>query len=128
MKDEHDNQTGELLPFPAPGGGGGQRSGHTAAAGTGKLSARELRMMKLEIDRGYRVREGLETYLPVAMVAKEWQVTPRRVRALLFEGRLKGRQLENGYWEVAYPYTITEGTRGPLMCRSRPKNPELRLV
>lgn len=124
MKDEHDNRTVDLLPAATAGG----RGTSTAGGASGSPTAREMKFAKLEMDRGYRAREGLTTYLPVSLVAKEWRVTPRRVRVLLSEGRLAGRQQENGYWEVAYPYTITEGRRGPLMSRSRPKKPELRLV
>lgn len=89
---------------------------------------REVALLKLEMDRTYRAREGLVTLLPVSMVAKEWAVSPRRVRALLLSGRLEGRQQENGYWEVCYPYTITEGRRGPQMKRRAPKKVELRAV
>jgi hypothetical protein len=92
------------------------------------LSTRELALAKLSIDRTYRAQEGLVTLLPVSMVAKEWAVSPRRVRALLLAGRLAGQQQENGYWEVCYPYTVTEGRRGPQMRRRAPKKPELKLV
>ena len=108
MKDENDKQTLELA-MPAP-------------------SAREIALGKLKMDRAYRAREGLIIYLPVSLVAKEWSVTPRRVRALLCSGRLDGRQGENGYWEVAYPYTMTEGRRGPQMRKYAPRKVELRAV
>lgn len=39
------------------------------------------------------------------------------------EGRLAGRMLPNGYWEVFYPYRYTFGTRGPTLQRYR-KLPE----
>ncbi len=99
MKDENDKQTMELLPPQDP-----------------LFVAQQ------------RARLWLDSYLPVSMVAKDWAVSPRRVRALLLAGRLAGRQLENGFWEVLYPYTITEGRRGPQMRRKAPKKPELRAV
>lgn len=48
---------------------------------------------------------------------------------MLMEGRLAGRQLENSYWEVFYPYRYVFGTRGPAIKRQRdlpdkPKKPE----
>jgi len=76
-------------------------------------------------------------YVPVSFVAKDWNVTPRRIRALLMDGRLQGRQLPNGYWEVGYPYKYVFGTRGPSLKRqqrppkrSKPtkEKPELRAV
>jgi hypothetical protein len=76
-------------------------------------------------------------FVPVAFVAKDWNVTPRRIRFLLSVGRLEGRLLENGYWEVVYPYSFTFGTRGPSLKRQQkpPKRakpstekPELRSV
>lgn len=72
----------------------------------------------------YRQREGLTSWLPVASVAQQWRITPRRVRALLCCGRLQGRQQENGYWEVLFPYTLTMGRRGPSMRKLGNKNPE----
>ena len=61
-------------------------------------------------------------FVPVSHVAKDWQVTPRRIRALLQEGRLLGRLQPNGYWEVRFPYSFTFGTRGPCLKRQqRPK-------
>ena len=52
-------------------------------------------------------------YVPVSFVAKDWKVTPRRIRALLVAGRLSGRVQENGYWEVIYPYNVTLRRCGP---------------
>ena len=72
-------------------------------------------------------------FVPVSFVAKDWNVTPRRIRALLVATRLEGRRQDNGYWEVAYPYRFIIGTRGPALKRSqapkrgRPKA-ELRAV
>lgn len=72
-------------------------------------------------------------FVPVAFVAKDWNVTPRRIRALLTAGRLAGQLQDNGYWEVRFPYLFTFGTRGPSLKRQqrpekRPKKPELRAV
>ncbi len=57
------------------------------------------------------------SFVPVSFVAKDWKVTPRRIRALLSAGRLGGKLQANGYWEVAYPYRFTFGTRGPSLKR-----------
>lgn len=65
----------------------------------------------------YRARQGMESWLPVSHVAKDWGVSTRRVRVLLDGGRLDGRKQENGYWEVKFPYSITTGTRGPASRR-----------
>jgi hypothetical protein len=75
-----------------------------------------------------------ERYLPVSHVAKDWQVTPRRIRALLAAGRLAGRLQVNGYWEVRFPYFLSIGTRGPALMHQkrvaakRTKNTELKAV
>lgn len=116
MKDEHDKSTLPLAELEAS----------TLLARDPQ--GRALSHAKLIMDRRLRAMQGLVTLLPVSMVAKEWVVSPRRVRALLLAGRLAGQQGENGYWEVCYPYTITEGRRGPQMRRKAPKKPELRLV
>jgi hypothetical protein len=58
-------------------------------------------------------------YVPVSFVARDWQVSARRIRALLAEARLEGIRRANGYWEVAYPYRFTFGQRGPALKRSR---------
>ena len=73
-----------------------------------------------------RARQLLDSFVPVSLVAKDWHVTPRRVRVLLAAGRLTGRQLDNGYWEVAYPYTMTEGRRGPALRKYAYKTQERR--
>jgi hypothetical protein len=72
-------------------------------------------------------------YVPVSFVAKDWNVTSRRIRALLSAGRLLGRVQDNGYWEVHFPYSFTFGTRGPCLKRQQKpvrqrKKPELRAV
>lgn len=60
--------------------------------------------------------------VPVSMVAREWGISARRVRAMLVEGRLEGRQLDNGYWEVHYPFRYMFGRRGPsLKCQQKQK-------
>jgi hypothetical protein len=59
------------------------------------------------------------SFVPVSFVAKDWNVTPRRIRALLSAGRLGGRLQDNGYWEVCYPYLYTFGTRGPSLKRQQ---------
>lgn len=58
-------------------------------------------------------------YVPVAFAARDWNVSPRRIRALLAESRLEGIRRENGYWEVAYPYRYQFGTRGPALKRAQ---------
>ena len=63
-------------------------------------------------------------YVPVSFVAKDWNVTARRIRALLTAGRLAGRVQDNGYWEVQFPYSFIFGTRGPSL--KRQKKPEQR--
>jgi len=50
--------------------------------------------------------------VPVSMAAKDWKVTPRRIRFLLNAGRLEGHRGPNGCWLVSYPYRFTFGARG----------------
>ena len=57
--------------------------------------------------------------VPVSFVAKDWGVSSRRIRVLLNEGRLQGRLLANGYWEVDYPYRHIIGRRGPPLKRTQ---------
>ncbi|NNM80450.1 MAG: hypothetical protein HKM01_08360 [Gallionella sp.] len=66
--------------------------------------------------------------VPVSAVARDWGISSRRVRVMLVEGRLEGRQLENGYWQVFHPYRYVFGTRGPAIKRQRelPPAPERR--
>jgi hypothetical protein len=68
------------------------------------------------------------TFVPVSFVAKDWNVTPRRIRALLAAGRLFGRLQANGYWEVRFPYSFTFGTRGPSLKRQQRPKKRPRLV
>jgi hypothetical protein len=77
--------------------------------------------------------EGIRAghYVPVSFVAKDWNVTSRRIRFLLASGRLLGRLQDNGYWEVRFPYCFTFGTRGPSLKRqNKPKRarPKLEIV
>lgn len=63
--------------------------------------------------------ERLYSFVPVHLAAKDWNVTPRRIRALLTARRLRGIRRDNGCWEVAYPYQFTFGRRGPALKRSQ---------
>jgi hypothetical protein len=106
MKDVHDKSTLEIAQVndvPA------QTSAGFAPQGHARTAARVL------MERDYRQRQGLITFLPVSMVAAEWGVSARRIRALLCAGRLEGTRHENGYWDVHYPYSMIEGRRGPMM-------------
>lgn len=97
-------------------------------------SVRELSSTSENMPKCVKKTGGLfweANYVPVSFVANDWKVTPRRIRSLLAEKRLEGRQLENGYWEVAYPYRYIMGMRGPVLKRQqapkrgRPKSAEL---
>lgn len=109
MKDEHDSRTGELLHWPPAAGA------RVSAAAPRSSEPAAMKLYVLE----QRRREGLTSYVPVSFVANDWKVSARRVRFLLSEGRLDGRRNESGYWEVAYPYRVTEGTRGPASRRHK---------
>jgi hypothetical protein len=124
MKDEHDKRTRELLPKAA-------KPFNVLKSVVDEVSCVEPapKGSKLVIAGGMYGGH----YVPVSFVAKDWNVTPRRIRALLAAGRLLGRLQENGYWEVRFPYSFTFGTRGPSLKRQhrppkRPKKPELRTV
>ena len=52
------------------------------------------------------------TSVPVALAAKDWKVTPRRIRHLLIAWRLEGRQEANGYWLVSYFPTASPSAAG----------------
>lgn len=56
-------------------------------------------------------------FVPVSMAAKDWKVSPRRIRFLLSQGRMEGRRQANGYWEVAFPYRLSFGVSGPPLRR-----------
>ena len=81
-----------------------------------------------ELKREHNMKLGLETWIPVSMAAKEFGISTRRVRALLSASRLYGRQLENGYWEVGFPFRVAMARRGPQLLVRRPKKPEQKLV
>lgn len=51
--------------------------------------------------------------LKVWQVAEMLQVSERRVRVLLAQGRLQGRKSDTGAWLCDYPLSITSGKRGP---------------
>jgi len=137
MKDEHDKITGELLPFPSQAGLAPQ--GHACLTTQGRKAKRlpNQSMYTPPPDAkpavpGAPLGFG-RSVVPVASVAREWGISPRRVRNMLAEGRLMGRRLENGYWEVYYPYSYIFGTRGPGLKRQqrqpdKPKKPELKAV
>jgi hypothetical protein len=113
MKDEHDTHRIDLIEGATSGG----------VAESVKLPAGSKHLM---------MPTGVVHLVPVSFVAKDWKVSSRRIRALLSGGRLWGSQQQNGYWEVFYPYTFTEGRRGPQMRRREVKSPpqkvELRAV
>lgn len=132
MKDEHDNHTVDLDDMPRP-----------PKPFKAFRSVLDEQSYGKDLPRGVRasllISGGIEggRYVPVSFVARDWGVTPRRIRALLTDGRLLGRLQVNGYWEVRYPYSFTFGTRGPSLKRqqrppkrSKPatEKPELKLV
>ena len=87
------------------------------------MKERDLEQLKLRA--AHDAVMGMETWLPVSFVAVKYGVSARRIRALLAVGRLKGRQLANGYWEVSFPPNIQMGRRGPqlaFLLRKRPKS------
>lgn len=138
MKDVHDKQTASLV--------GISEVPPVAPLGTVAASALpEKRKFKFQfLPRTYgHTPEGTKaadagnpywpmhgrSVVPVSSVARDWGISSRRVRAMLAEGRLEGRQLASGYWEVFYPYRYVIGTRGPATTRQkntppRPKKAE----
>ncbi len=139
MKDEHDYFTADLV-------GGAQQSSRPERSEDAAQAARspvppkpfdvgrsvmddESAGQPAPIDAKQVFAPGMfgGSFVPVSFVAKDWSVTPRRIRALLHAGRLQGRLQENGYWEVRYPYSFTFGTRGPSLKRQQrpPKRPRL---
>ena len=144
MKDQHDIHTATLPDLGDAGGSWADtRSGQI---GKPKRSPRGFQVWQSVADQKSAVEdppkhsklvlaEGMYggRYVPVAFVAKDWGVTPRRIRALLADGRLLGRVQDNGYWEVHFPYSFTFGTRGPCLRRQQKparlrKKPELKAV
>jgi hypothetical protein len=67
--------------------------------------------------------QAMESLVPVSMAAKDWRVTPRRIRALLASGRLEGRK-DGGHWVVAFPYRYTFGSRGAQLKRFQKQEQE----
>lgn len=110
------NDVKDLAPV-SPGGGAAVRRA-TAKRLVGQRlyevpqGAKPL-MECLPLGFGYSV-------VSVSVVARDWNISARRVRVMLAQGRLPGRQLDNGYWEVFYPYSYVFGTRGPSI-RRQPK-------
>jgi hypothetical protein len=74
----------------------------------------QVSQVRRQLLRGVSLNSD-QRFVPVSFVAKDWKVTPRRIRFLLTSGRLAGRVLENGCWEVLYPYFLSLGTRGPAL-------------
>ncbi|MDP2852564.1 MAG: hypothetical protein Q8O23_04065, partial [Gallionella sp.] len=99
---------------------------------------RQITSFRLPRQSAYKPPEGAKpatpsnfigdsrSVVPASSVARDWNITARRVRTMLTEGRLSGRQLENGYWEVFYPYQYKFGTRGPEIKRQRNLPPPTR--
>lgn len=125
MKDEHDKCTIELLP--------GQAAAEAAPPGQTRAPDRHIdgKPKRLPRQSVCRPPEGAkllkpgvplgfgQSVVPVSSVARDMGISARRVRVMLAEGRLAGQQLENGYWEVFYPYRYILGTRGPALTRQR---------
>lgn len=125
MKDEHDRTTLELPPLalvhPVPQGRGEPSVNakpkrdyvqHFERARVVERS--QVRTASMGNMGGFYSSDG-DKFLPVSFVAKDWKVSPRRIRSLLAAGRLAGRLQANGYWEVRYPYFLSLGTRGPAL-------------
>lgn len=107
MKDEHDKRT---IDFVSNG------------EGRGKFKRLRNQLVHLPPIGAKPECAGLplgfaRSVVSVSIVAKDWGISSRRVRTMLAEGRLNGRQLDNGYWEVYYPYSYVFGTRGPSIKR-----------
>jgi hypothetical protein len=136
MKDERDTQTGSSIGVPDV------QSPIPHGRGTAPVMLKKHRYKFLprhfgRVPEGAKAAESGNPYwpmhgrsvVPVSSVARDWGISSRRVRVMLAEGRLEGRQLENGYWEVFYPYRYVIGTRGPSTTRQkntppRPKKAE----
>lgn len=126
MKDEHDKRTLELVPMAKPF--------NYFQEGAVDQASREAERPECAVLHPVpEVPQWQAYFVPVAFAARDWNVTPRRIRFLLTAGRLAGRRGDNGYWEVAHPYRFTFGRRGPALRRSQKpkkvaKKPELRAV
>lgn len=115
MKDPNDHRTAEIHALPKPFNTL-QSVTDAATFGAAKPEGANLRQVS-PMFAAY--------FVPVSLAAKDWKVTPRRIRHLLTEGRLAGQLQPNGYWEVRFPYQYTFGTRGPSLKRQeRPKKAE----
>lgn len=138
MKDEHDKKTVSLVGISEVSPAAPQ--GTEAAAGLPpkrKFKFKFLPKKYGHTPEGTKPADPDNLYwpmfgrsvVPVSSVARDWGISARRVRVMLAEGRLEGRQLDNGYWEVFYPYRYVMGTRGPATTRQkntppRPKKAE----
>lgn len=94
-----------------------------------EMDSKELENFKLMVRE--RQQLGSDLWVPVSFVADAHGVSTRRIRALLAEGRIDGRQLENGFWQVSWPLRIQLGRRGPQIAFLQPKaskRPELKTV
>lgn len=138
MKGEHDKRTIDLIEAAVTGG---VRARGRVTAGTAASPDKtdrptipdEHKFIGVEPFQMQHVPTQGANYVPVSLAAKDWNVSARRVRALLAAGRLAGQLQPNGYWQVRFPYLFTFGTRGPALKRSqkpekRPKKSELRVV
>ena len=114
MKDEHDIRTKPFNYY-------GRATVDAASNGASLPACAELLPLPI-----FAAVDGY--FVPVSFVAKDWNVTPRRIRALLAAGRLAGRLQDNGYWVVHYPYLFTLGTRGPTLKRNQKPKKHPRLV
>lgn len=135
MKDEHDNPTVELAQVAQAG------AAVHPVGGTARPQARPL-IRDLVVDEQTEFKEPPEcaerkaafrygsygNFVPVSFVARDWNVSTRRIRALLAAQRLVGQLQPNGYWEVRYPYIFTMGTRGPELKRTQKAEKHLKLV
>lgn len=135
MKDEHDKCTLELVEAATTGGARALERGTADGVASNEEKPKPKRLPR---QSAYRPPQGakpadpsnwagnLNSVVPVSSVARDWGISSRRVRTMLTEGRLSGRQLENGYWEVFYPYRYVFGTRGPEIKRQRNLPPPTR--
>lgn len=112
MKDEHDSKTAELPATVVDLAVAREKSVTSNEKNKAVLFTTDT-FKRAEL----RSRQGMESWLPVSMVAKDWSVSARRIRNLLEAQRLEGRQKDNGYWEVRFPYRMEAGTRGPALRR-----------
>lgn len=51
-------------------------------------------------------------FLTVAEVARFLEISPRRVRVLLFQGRISGHKDERDIWRISVPFRMTRSLRG----------------